>query len=109
MASRFASLAAILALTLFGGGIGLLPAAAEDERAGLPPGEGREDVFALCGGCHSLRLVTQQGFSRAAWDEAIDWMVEEQEMDEIEPDERRLILDHLSVFYGPDRKARTSR
>ena len=74
--------------------------AGEDEWQGLPPGEGREDVFAICGACHSLLLVMQQGLSRAVWDEAIDWMVAEQEMAELEPDERRRILDYLSASTG---------
>ena len=114
MLPRVAVFGAALALALSGGGLGpvLAPApavAAEDEWQGLPPGEGRKDVFAICGACHSLRLVTQQGLSRAVWDEALDWMVDEQEMDKLDPDERRLILEYLSAYYGPDRKARALR
>lgn len=77
-----------------------------DEWEGLPAGEGREEVFATCGACHSLMLVVQQGLSRERWDETLDYMVEEQEMAAREPAERKLILDYLARFYGQDRRAR---
>ncbi len=73
---------------------------------GLPPGKGREETFYLCAPCHSLKLVTQQGLSARRWDEAIDWMVAEQEMPPLDTDDRKLIVDYLSRFYGEDRKAR---
>lgn len=75
----------------------------EEERLGLPPGPGREEVFYTCKACHSLKLVQQQGLSRKDWDETLDWMVEEQGMDEIENEATRdLILDYLSTHYGRD-------
>ena len=77
-----------------------------DEWQGLPAGEGREEVFGLCGACHSLKLVTQQGLSRDRWDEAIQWMIDEQEMSALEPAERELLLDYLARYYGPDRRVR---
>ena len=78
----------------------------EDDYQGLPPGEGRDEVLGFCGACHSMRLVTQQGLSRSIWDEVLDYMVEEQEMAELEPEDRKLILGYLARFYGPDRRAR---
>jgi hypothetical protein len=78
---------------------GLGPAGAKaDELAelGLPPDKGRDEVAAYCSACHSLRLVVQQGLSRSSWDELMDWMVEEQSMEPLEPDERALVLDYLS-------------
>ncbi len=78
----------------------------EDDWDGLAPGEGREVVYDACQACHSLAIVKQQGLSREAWDETLDWMVEEQGMPELEPDERPLILDYLSSLYGPDRRWR---
>jgi cytochrome c len=77
-----------------------------DEWEGLPPGEGREEVFALCGACHSLKLVIQQGLSRDRWEEAFEWMIEEQEMAPPEPEERKLMLDYLARFFGHDRRAK---
>ena len=68
---------------------------------GLPPGPGREDVFYRCKSCHSLMIVKQQGLSRGAWDESLDWMVEEQGMPPIEVDAvRNRILDYLSSHFG---------
>ncbi|HSR54642.1 MAG TPA: hypothetical protein VLN73_00270 [Alphaproteobacteria bacterium] len=82
-------------------------ASAEDEQdwQGLPPGEGREEVFYACAPCHSLRLVTQQGLSRERWEKTLDWMVEKQNMPELRPEDRKLIVDYLTEFYGEDRKA----
>lgn len=91
--------AVLLALTL---GI-VTPAVAGDGDFGaLPPGPGREEVFALCDACHSIKLVTQQGLDRDAWDETLDYMTAEQGMPELEPDERKLILDYLTRNIGPD-------
>ena len=80
-------------------------AAGDDEYQGLPHGTGREEVLGLCGACHSMKLVTQQGLSRSTWSEVLVFMVEEQEMTELEPDDEKLVLDYLEKFYGPDRLA----
>ena len=81
----------------------------EDEYQGLPPGIGRDEVLGLCGTCHSMKLVTQQGLSRSTWAEVLEFMVEEQEMAELEPEDETLVLDYLARFYGPDRLARTMK
>jgi cytochrome c len=81
----------------------------EEDWDGLPPGPGREEVYYLCQPCHSLALVKQQGLSRQMWDTSLDWMVEEQGMPEPDPEERRLLLDYLSTWYGPDRAAAGSQ
>ena len=78
----------------------------EQDWQGLPPGKGREETFYMCGACHSLRLVTQQGLTRASWEEVMDYMVAEQAMAPLETKERKLIVDYLAKFYGVDRKAR---
>ena len=68
---------------------------------GLPPGPGREDVFYRCNACHSLMIVKQQGLTRAAWDESLGWMVEEQGMSPIEDEStRNRILEYLSANFG---------
>lgn len=67
---------------------------------GLPPGPGREEVFYTCSACHSIRMVTQQRLRRDVWDETLTWMVEEQEMPELEADERQVILDYLATFLS---------
>jgi cytochrome c len=71
-----------------------------DEFGGLPEGPGREEVFYTCQACHSLAIVKQQGLDRDSWDESLVWMVEEQEMDPLEPEDRKLILEYLTTHYG---------
>ncbi|MDE0059044.1 MAG: hypothetical protein OXP07_13055 [Defluviicoccus sp.] len=78
----------------------------DDDYEGLPPGEGRDEVFGLCGACHSMKLVTQQGLSRSTWEEVLVLMVEEHEMAELEPEDEIPVLNYLTKFYGPDRLAR---
>ena len=73
----------------------------EEDWGGLPPGPGREEVYYGCQACHSLRIVVQQGLSRDSWDETLVWMVDEQGMPELEPEEHQLILDYLANNYGP--------
>ena len=74
----------------------------DDEYLGLPDAPGREEVVAYCGACHSLKLVVQQGQTRDGWEEVLDWMYEEQEMPELEPDDEKLVLDYLAKYLGPD-------
>jgi cytochrome c len=75
--------------------------AQEENWEGLPPGPGREEVFYTCNVCHSLKLVTQQGMSRGRWDDLLDWMIEEQGMNEFDSaDARTLVLDYLEQNFG---------
>jgi cytochrome c len=76
----------------------------DDEYEGLPPGLGRDEVYGYCGTCHSVRLVTQQGLSREAWDETLVWMIEEQGMGELDDETHKLILDYLSEFLNTDHR-----
>ncbi len=71
-----------------------------EDYGGLPEGLGREEVFYNCQACHSLAIVKQQGLDRDSWDEALVWMVEDQEMDPLDPEDRKLILDYLTTHYG---------
>lgn len=45
-------------------------------------------------------MVTQQGLSRQRWDETLDWMIEEQGMDELPGDDREAILKYLRPIMG---------
>lgn len=81
----------------------------DDEWQGLPDGAGREVVYYTCGVCHSLMWVRQQGLDKATWDETLDWMVAEQQMDPMDPKERTLAIDYLAEWFGPDRKALTRK
>ena len=80
----------------------------EENFGGLPAGAGREETYAICGACHSLQIVTQQGLNADRWDGLMDWMTEKQGMAELEKAERRRIVTYLARFYGPDRRARQS-
>jgi len=94
--------AALVPVIALGGGIW---AAAADEWDGLPGGPGREEVYGICGACHSLMIVKQQGLSRDAWEETMEWMVEEQGMPELDRDTLDLVIDYLAEHYGIDRRA----
>lgn len=84
---------------------GAVPASGQDEDdryGGLPPGEGRETVYAICSGCHSVELVKQQGMSRKRWDKTLVWMVEQQGMPELDAETRGLVLDYLANAFDED-------
>lgn len=68
----------------------------------LPPGEGVDEVYYGCVACHSLRTVTNGGYSRRVWDELLDWMVEDQGMMDPEPDVREAMLNYLATYIGED-------
>lgn len=69
----------------------------------LPLGEGREEVEIYCAACHSLKIVTQQGLDREGWDEVLDLMVEEMNMEEMPPEDRKLVLDYLANHINIER------
>ena len=95
------------ALLLAGGGTAV--GAAEDEYFGLPEDTGREEVIAYCGPCHSLKLVVQQGQTRAGWEEVLIWMYEEQEMPKLEAAEEKRLLDYLATHVNPESQKRRLR
>ena len=87
--------AAVAAGLAFGGTAG-------EAEENLPDGAGREEVEIYCAACHSLKIVVQQRLSRDAWDETLVWMVEEQAMDPLSQDERRLVLDYLATHFNAE-------
>ena len=88
--------------------IGLTPLhavwASDDDYDGLPEGEGRDEVYVICSGCHSIKLVAQQGLSRDSWQESLEWMVDEQGMTEMDPETHTLVLDYLATHLGIDHR-----
>ncbi len=82
------------------------PALADDDFFGedWPRTEGYEEVGYFCGSCHSLAIVKQQGLSRPHWDELFDWMIEDQGMAELEPEQRELYLDYLARHFNEDHR-----
>jgi hypothetical protein len=84
------------------------PARADDQGIeDFPPGKGREETVNLCTACHSGRLVSQQGMTRAQWDETLDVMTERHKMPKIEGEERALILDYLAAAFPPRQRRGT--
>lgn len=65
--------------------------------------EGVEETWYACTACHSEMIVAQQGKNREDWDETLDWMVEEQGMPELPPEDRETILDYLAEHYNTGR------
>jgi hypothetical protein len=95
----------VFALVTAGGPIGPAggPARAQDGQfGGLPEGQHRSLVFAVCSGCHSVKLVMQQGMTRSKWDSTLDWMTEQQGMAELDRDTEAKILDYLATHFGAD-------
>jgi len=82
------------------------PSSASDDIEKIPPGPGSEEAFYTCSACHSFLLVAQQGLNKTGWNDVLTWMVEEQEMEPLEPADQKLILDYLTKYYGPDRLAK---
>jgi cytochrome c len=88
------------ALALF---LAPLAAAAEGEFGVLVDEPGAETTYFTCSVCHSERLVAQQGLTRERWDHLLDWMVEEQGMQPLDPEDREVVLDYLAEHYNTDR------
>lgn len=97
-----AALIALAASLALGGA----PAGAQDDYDLLPDseGDGKDLVYGICSGCHSIRLVVQQGLTRKSWAESLDWMVEEQGMPELDPETYEIILDYLAENLGTDHR-----
>lgn len=75
----------------------------EPEYGVLVDKPGAEETYIYCAACHSERIVAQQGLTRKDWVELLEWMVDEQEMDEIEEPDYTIILDYLTKHYNTDR------
>jgi hypothetical protein len=84
-----------------------LPAALADERGieDFPDRPGREEAANLCAACHTGRLVSQQGMTRAQWDETIDYMTARHGMPKLEGEEREVILSYLAQAFPPKRRS----
>ena len=62
-----------------------VPGTPEPEEFGLMvAAPGASETFYACTPCHSERIVVQQGLTREQWDEVLDLMVEEHEMEPID-------------------------
>lgn len=95
-----------------------LPVLSEQEKANIPTDQGQEDpdmallpkdagrqeVYYTCSICHSIKLVVQQGLSRSSWQETLEWMVEEQEMQPLDAKTEKVVLDYLAKHFGIEKK-----
>ena len=103
---RMMATALLLAAALLAGGVAFAQGAPAyvprpEEIEDLPAGAGRDETFALCAACHNYKLVSNQGQTRAQWDDTLRWMTERHNMPPIEGAERALILDYLAQHHGP--------
>jgi len=76
-----------------------LPASAFESPDDMPEGEGREDAFYTCAGCHSMQVVTRQGMTRDMWEDTIKLMVERHGMPELDDEDWELIVGYLAEHF----------
>ena len=67
----------------------------------LKPGDGSELVTEHCVVCHDATLITTPQLTRSQWNRVITEMVEDQGMEEPEPEIRQAILEYLVETQGP--------
>lgn len=97
MSARRRYRAAALATALLGAAAGADQRI--DQATGLKIDKGFEIVKQYCTACHSPRLITQSGKTRAGWLDSIRWMQQTQGLWPLDPYESE-ILDYLSRNYG---------
>jgi mono/diheme cytochrome c family protein len=71
----------------------------EESVEDLPAGPGRDETFGLCAACHAYKLVSNQGMSRAQWDETLTFMTNRHNMPDVQGADRALILDYLATHH----------
>ena len=77
----------------------VLPALAQD----LPPGNGKELVQNICGGCHDLTPITDSlGFSKEDWNTVVEAMISMGA--NIKPEQVAVITDYLAKSFPPKQK-----
>lgn len=98
-------LAALVGGMLLASPLAPSPAFADEpeEPTALPDGEGRDETFYSCTACHSTAIIRRSGFTRQQWDDLMDWMVEKQNMNPLEADQRKVIVDYLAEAFPPRR------
>lgn len=69
----------------------------------LPIDDGRMETYNACVSCHSIKLVVQQGMNAVDWEDTINWMVDEQDMEELDPENQALIVAYLAKHFGRER------
>ncbi|WP_017929093.1 hypothetical protein [Limimaricola hongkongensis] len=69
----------------------------------LPVGPGAEDTYYQCVGCHSTAIIRQQRLTDDRWDYLWTWMIDEQGMQEPEPEIAEQILAYLKTHFSSER------
>lgn len=69
----------------------------------LPDGPGQDETFHACIACHSTAVIRRSGFTRAQWDDLMDWMTQRQNMPPLDPALRRTVVDYLAEAFPPRR------
>ncbi|HSS65616.1 MAG TPA: cytochrome C [Gammaproteobacteria bacterium] len=88
---------ASLVLTLSGALVSLA-APAESQAAGLPEGQGRELVEAVCTGCHQVNPITRSsGYTHEGWKALMGTMIDLS----ARPDDQNRIARYLATHYPP--------
>lgn len=77
-----------------------------DPVSGMKIDEHWETVRAMCSSCHSPRLFTSYGGSRATWKALIRWMQKKQGLWELPPEIETQILAYLAKNYPPGKSSR---
>ena len=73
-----------------------------DPGSGLVLADGFTTVRAVCTGCHSAKLVTQNRATREGWLGMIRWMQRTQKLPELARPVEAQILDYLEAHYAPE-------
>jgi virginiamycin B lyase len=74
-----------------------LPANAQQKPPNLPDGPGKEQVAALCSGCHGLGRVMSSGYAQAYWHTAVRMMINFGVA--IPPEQVQVISDYLAANF----------
>lgn len=97
-------IAAALVFTFAAAGVGTVaaqdkPALKIDPESGLVVEGDFEIVKGYCSACHSTKLITQSGKTRAGWIESIRWMQKNHGLWDLGATEPG-VLDYLAKNYG---------
>jgi hypothetical protein len=68
--------------------------------SGLAPGIGREDTHYAFSGCRKVDWIKKQRLTETQWDMAVDKLALDCGMDPLEPEEKEVIVEYLTRYYG---------
>ncbi len=97
-----------IVLAVMAGLLSMAPAVAQSTFAprdespeDFPAGAGRDETFYTCTACHGFKLVSQQGMTRAQWDDSINLMIRRHNMPPPDDKDRAVLLNYLEATYPP--------